>query len=88
MIMREYRPGKKKGALIVETTIFLPIFILSVLTLSCLIRAVYLQVFAVETLADEGRKASVESYVFDHAVPTKTEDLTSLFVNAANRSVF
>lgn len=88
MIAKRHRPGKKKGALIVETTIFLPVFILSILTLSCLIKAVYLQVSTVETLADEARKASVESYVFDHAVPEQTEEVASLFVDASSRGIF
>ena len=86
--MKRCAKKRKKGSLIVETTIFLPVFLLSILTLAGLIRAVSLQVSVVETLTDEARKASVESYVFDHAVPEKAENLASLFVNAANRGIF
>lgn len=83
----------KKGSLIVETVIFLPIFILSILTLTGLIRAVYLQVSVFEAFSDEARKASVESYVFGSILPADVsagapDDLTGLFVDAADRAVF
>ena len=78
----------RKGSLLTETAIFLPLFIISVLTLCALIKAVYLQVFVFEALADEARKASVEAYVFREAQDKLPDEISDLFVNAANRQIF
>ncbi len=79
--------GSRKGSLIVETAIFLPIFIISILTLSALIKAVGLQTVLAETFADEARKFSVQSYVFENLTENLPEDITGLAVNAADQGV-
>ncbi len=85
--MMKYHGGKR-GSMITETVIFLPIFIISILTLSSLIKAIYLQVFVFEALADEARKASVESYIFGKGEDLLPDRIKELFIDAGNRQIF
>jgi hypothetical protein len=55
------RIGSKKGSFTLEAAIFLPLFIISVLTLGYLIKLIAVQENAFHSLADETRKIAAEA---------------------------
>lgn len=77
-----------RGSMLTETAIFLPVFIISVLALSLLIKAVWVQVSVFETLADEARKSSVKAYVFEKSAERLPGELVGFAADAASRQVF
>lgn len=86
------KAAERKGSLVTETVIVLPVFILSVLTLSCLIKAVWIQVSLFETLADEARRLSVSSCISESISAEEKSGLSGLLEGispgAADRITF
>lgn len=57
--------NQKRGSLIVETAIFLPLFIIGVLTLAYLLKTFYIQEAVHHAFVDEAKKTAVEAYIHD-----------------------
>lgn len=74
--------------MITEAAIFLPVFILSVLTLSFLIKAVWIQISVFEALTDEARKSSVKAYVFENISDHLPQQLQGFAADASDRWIF
>ncbi len=53
----------KKGHVIVETAIFLPLFIIAVITIACIVRGVSMSETLMHSISSQGRKLAVEGYI-------------------------
>lgn len=78
----------RRGSMLTETAIFLPVFIISVLALAFLVKAVWFQVAVFEALTDEARKSSVKAYVFEKGSDNLPGQLNGFAADAASRQSF
>jgi len=58
----------KKGFLSLEAALFLPVFIIAILTIAFLIKVAGASEGVMNVMADEARKASMRSYIVEHSL--------------------
>ena len=76
----------KKGSLIVEATIFLPIFIVGIVTLTYIIKILWFQESVFRVFADEARKVSAEAYLSESDIAVAAGELG--LTEIANKGLF
>ncbi len=79
---------EKRGSLVVEAAIFLPIFILCMLSLSAIVKAAFLQTSVYECLSDEIKNASLTSYAASSVGKGLNSDISSIAVNITGAGTF
>lgn len=59
----DYKKNRQRGSLVVEAAVFLPLFIIGILTLGYLLKTMYIQEAVHHLLVDEAKKTAAEAYV-------------------------